>query len=388
MILENSNLCVGCNACIDVCPQDCITQKEINGFLYPKVDLNRCISCFLCNQVCPIEKESFKPNKMRLVGYSRSEYIRKNGSSGGIFGTIADYVLNHGGVVYGAAFDENMNLRGERVDSANYVSKLYRSKYLQADYTGIYKSVLSELQNGRKVLFCATPCYCQALQNYIPGKLKDSLIVMDFACHGVAAPELFKKNRKWYEEHNKGKIEEYVFRYKKHKINASKVFYIQTTKNKYVATYLDDPYYYMYMKNLTYRPSCWDCKFSREDRCSDITVGDFHIPETHFPKEDRLRGFSTILINTENGEKVIESVKDMLVIEEGSWEETIKSNGALLEPSASIFSNKVYEDVMNCSYDELIKKYGFYSIDTRIRRMYYKAPRFVQCVLRKLILHR
>jgi len=53
----NQAQCTGCQACIQVCPVDCI--ENVPGELYPdmgtmvEVDLDRCIGCKACVKMCP-----------------------------------------------------------------------------------------------------------------------------------------------------------------------------------------------------------------------------------------------------------------------------------------------------------------------------------------------
>ncbi len=58
--------CTGCATCFAVCPQHAITmEKDIYGFLYPKIDHNKCIECNLCekNVLCYINKNTKFPKK-------------------------------------------------------------------------------------------------------------------------------------------------------------------------------------------------------------------------------------------------------------------------------------------------------------------------------------
>ena len=53
----NQHGCTGCEACITVCPVDCI--EMVPGATHPglfklvEVDLDRCIGCGLCPKICP-----------------------------------------------------------------------------------------------------------------------------------------------------------------------------------------------------------------------------------------------------------------------------------------------------------------------------------------------
>ena len=46
-------MCCGCEACKNICPQNCIEMLEDEeGFIYPQVDKEKCIKCGLCERVC------------------------------------------------------------------------------------------------------------------------------------------------------------------------------------------------------------------------------------------------------------------------------------------------------------------------------------------------
>lgn len=53
--IHNDKDCVGCNACVQICPVKCIsTYHDPLGFMYPKADAERCINCHFCERVCPV----------------------------------------------------------------------------------------------------------------------------------------------------------------------------------------------------------------------------------------------------------------------------------------------------------------------------------------------
>jgi Pyruvate/2-oxoacid:ferredoxin oxidoreductase delta subunit len=61
----DQNGCTGCEACLTVCPVDCI--EPVPGTQHPglfrlvEIDLDRCIGCGLCPKICPWETISMQP---------------------------------------------------------------------------------------------------------------------------------------------------------------------------------------------------------------------------------------------------------------------------------------------------------------------------------------
>lgn len=66
--------------------------------------------------------------------------VLANSSSGGLFYEFANLFLNSGGVVYGAAFDENFSLRHIRRDCIDALSSIMTSKYLQSNTEAVFSS--------------------------------------------------------------------------------------------------------------------------------------------------------------------------------------------------------------------------------------------------------
>ena len=384
--IKDKSLCCGCRACENICPKNCITMiNDESGFIFPNVDKNRCINCNLCDSVCPIINNDLNEIKYGYVSYSKN-INREKGSSGGMFPELAEYIIKTDGIVYGAYFDKNLKLKCKGINELNNISLLTKSKYLQCDMENKYKEIFENLESGKIVLFVSTPCYCQALKNYLK-KDYDNLYLVDFVCHGVPNQKLFDKNIEWYKKSN-FEIKKYDFRDNEHNINCSRVFKIESDKKVKKGTFMEDPYYYYYCcYYISLRESCYNCNFAVSKRCSDITIGDFHNPKILGMEKERLKGFSSLLINTEKGKRLFENIKDNLKLINLPLETIIKSNGALLVPTPKPSNTENFrKDFGRLSYEELMKKYGFYSIKTRLKRNYYKLPNVIQNVIRKILI--
>ena len=146
--------CCGCNACGDACAHGAITFKTDNeGFWYPEVDKEKCVDCGLCEKVCPVIQKptlgSF--SEASFAAYSKNEQIRKCSSSGGVFSVLAQIVLKHNGVVFGAAFDDEWNVHHIIIDKLNDIHKLRGSKYVQSSTEYTFTEIQSFLKKEKMV---------------------------------------------------------------------------------------------------------------------------------------------------------------------------------------------------------------------------------------------
>ena len=175
--------CVGCGACANICPENCLNMiADKDGFLHPKIDKNICINCQACEKVCPVINNKPKENKavQPYAVYSKNDNVRSSSSSGGLFYTIAKHIINHGGIVYGAAFDENLYLNHKGVESIEDLYMLQGSKYVQCDTKFCFREIKTHLDTQRPVLFCGTPCQVEGLLCYLK-KPYENLFTLDFS---------------------------------------------------------------------------------------------------------------------------------------------------------------------------------------------------------------
>lgn len=388
----NEKDCCGCGACASVCPKRCIKmEKATLGCVIPKVELNDCINCGACEKVCPIKTDSLlnsEFNQTAFAAYAKDNEIRKNGSSGGMFQIFANKVFSLGGIVYGAAFDDLLNLKCTSAQNSDELQHLLKSKYLQSDMGGQFAEIKNVLDAGRQVLYVSTPCQVAALKCFLK-KEYDNLITVDFFCHGVPSQAFFNECIE-YDEKNKynGKVIKYTFREKKK--NGSTPHYYSCdyiTKNKRVAHrsgyYFESTFYAAFQKYICLRESCYNCKFYGRERNSDITIGDFHEIDKYLKGINRFDGVSTVVINSNKGKKLFELCADNIIAYSVSLERLINDKVCFSACTAK-----------PAERDEFILEYSQHGVDGIYKKylqprfyiknkIYYGLPKFIRNILKK-----
>ncbi|MDD4609694.1 MAG: Coenzyme F420 hydrogenase/dehydrogenase, beta subunit C-terminal domain, partial [Bacteroidaceae bacterium] len=185
--------CCGCNACVQICPQQCIEMTaDEQGFLYPKVQQEACIHCGLCEAVCPIIHP--KPSRTPLGVYAskcKKERIRLQSSSGGIFTLLAEKTIQDGGVVFGVRFNQQWEAVHDYTETIEGLAAFRGSKYVQSRVGNSFQQARSFLTEGRQVLFSGTPCQIAGLKNFLR-KAYSNLCTVDIVCRGLLSPMIWK----------------------------------------------------------------------------------------------------------------------------------------------------------------------------------------------------
>lgn len=272
-----------------------------------------------------------KPEKVYAC-YNKDKDIRLSSSSGAVFSSLAEYVLNKQGVVYGVAMsDDCYSAEFIRVADAGGLVWLRGSKYLQAKIGNTYKQVKSDLLAGRCVLFSGTGCQVNGLKNFL-GKEYDNLLCVDVICHGAPSPALWKKYVEYKEKKIGGKLKGINFRCKDDswtdfgmkEILAGipqgevKQFYISKDK---------DPYMQMFLRDYCLRPSCYDC-VAKKVKMADLTIADFWGVDNVAPEMNDGYGTSLVLIRTDKGVKAFEAICGEFELKEVTYEAGVKGNPA------------------------------------------------------------
>ena len=340
--------CCGCSACVHICPKHSISfQEDKEGFLYPKVDLETCIDCGLCEKVCPVVNQ--EPEREPLQVYAAKnddESIRHKSSSGGLFTLLAEKIIEDGGVVFGARFNENWEVVHDYTDTIEGLEPFRGSKYVQSAVGESFKQAETFLKAGRKVMFTGTPCQIAGLKNFLRKDYKN-LLAVDFVCHGVPSPLVW---RMYLEEEvarqgNAGKnsvlaspkdapvLTGVNFRdksvgWKKFSfvLSISKASAVGEQNSVLSSVFTENDYMRAFLSNLSLRPSCFNCSSKAGKSGADITIGDFWGIENVQPELDDDIGMS-VLVNY--NEIKCRSIISELYLHAVSYPEILVSNPCL-----------------------------------------------------------
>ena len=358
-INQIQDLCFGCRSCEQVCPKNSIKFKyDKEGFLYPNIDSKTCIECGLCLKKCPannLASHRNKPLKFYGVKNKNDSEIMKS-ASGGVSDLLVQYILQQGGVAFGASYDENLRVHHIVVDDEQSRNQIKSSKYVQSDLEDTYSKTKKYLLKGSIVLFTGTPCQISGLYSYL-GKDYDNLYTIDLICHGVPSPIFFKK----YIEYQNKKLGENVLSFNfrsKDKRGWGTQYLIKTkTKTKTKTNILSlDKYGNHFMKGDCFRESCYKCPFANMERVGDLTIGDFWGVNNFHLEFFSSKGVSSVLINTDKGEKLLRTIQEKCLMIELIYDEVIYKQHNLVSPTVRTDDrNKIYQQLNEKNYIENLK---------------------------------
>lgn len=386
-IFEKKSNCCGCSLCAEKCPTKAIIMKEDEeGFLYPLLDEKKCISCKLCFNICdfrtPKRKNTHNKKPLILAGKHKADDIRKKTTSGGIFAAFCTQIINEGGVVYGAAFDEKFAVIHGKAETLRECQEFFGSKYCQSNTCDIFEEIQKELCNGKTVLFSGVPCQVAAVAKGFLPQNKESLYLVDIICHGVPSPKLWKEYIDFIENSNKKKIMKITMRDKSvgwRGFNTRITFddgeYVSNTREAKIFEYL-------FSSNLCLRPSCYECRYVEFNNQSDISIGDFWGIENICPEFEDKGGVSLIMVHTDKGRKLLEKTNKQ--IETISVGTDIKLQHNVYYPTKKpenreVFWNEYYKG----GFRKLARKYTIYGNLLYIKSLLHKAKTFVLNILFK-----
>lgn len=344
------NVCSGCRACEKKCPINAITMIEDEcGFLYPQVDDEKCIKCGLCRKICPTNNEEVPIEKKAYAAYNKDDKIRLDSSSGGIFDVLANYIIEKQGVVFGAAFDKDFNVKHIAVNNKKDIDKLRKSKYVQSDTNCTFEMAKKILDEGKLVFYSGTPCQIEGLKAYL-GKDYENLVTQDIICHGVPSPRVWRE----YLKNKSESIQEINFRSKEKSSWDDYQFKIVYNNKAEYENHNQNVFMKLFLNDLILRNSCYNCKFKKKNRISDFILADFWGIDKINKEINDHKGISLLIVNSNKAEKILKEVLNKIVIKEVIFEEAIKGNKSM---TSSVSKSKKVDHII-----EVIKEGNFNKI--------------------------
>ena len=330
--LADKSRCTGCGACANGCVKGAIHMlPDREGFLYPTVT-DACIECGHCAHICPVLKQREPRTAPEVFAVWNDDTARENATAGGVFTALAEYILEQGGVVFGAALDEKLHVRHVAVTDYAELARLQGAKPVQSEMGRTYEQVRYYLDRQRLVLFSGTPCQVDGLYRYL-GEHPGNLLTADVLCHGVSSPGVWDHmvRSMAYIKQKEPVAVQFV---RKNTDNGERRFRVHFEGGgHYDAPFDKSEFGRGFHRGLTLRPACHRCSYTSTDRVGDLSLGVFTgLPKDFWPDEQK-RGISLLLINTAKGAHIFDTLP--LTRHHRTLEEAVAGNEALRAPIAS-----------------------------------------------------
>lgn len=378
-VLKEMDKCSGCGLCETVCPAQAIKMEyDKSGFIYPVIQKEKCIDCGLCERKCVVKTVSVEYPRTCYAGVHLDEKIRAKSSSGGMFAALAEYTLEQGGVVFGAAVvpkGKIVTVKHIMIKNKEELKKLQGSKYVQSDIRECYTNVKQQLAEGKKVLFSGTPCQVAAMKNYL-GKEYDDLLLVDLVCHGT--PSILHWEKSIEEKLQKDeKVSAVSFRGKEGYMQGEIEFKTEADRiRKENYSFRNDSYYSMFLNADSYREGCYQCQYARPECDGDITIGDFWgfekaYDRAQIEKDAKIsleEGNSLIAVNTEKGLSICNKLNgEKMWLYAADYEEAVKYNPQLSQPSKKGKNRALFLTLYKIGGWKLVSTYG--NIKMKLRKI-------------------
>ena len=228
-----------------------------------------------------------------------------------MFTALAEYVIDNGGVVFGAAFkDEDSYYVTHKIAKTKSECCAFRgSKYVQSDVNSTYTQAQNYLKRGKIVCYSGTPCQIAGLKKFL-GREYENLITVDVVCRAVPSPFVWSKYVELFKNKYGDKIDHFRFR--------DKVYgYSYSTMSVYMKKDADIKDYHrgiesdlwlrMFFSGLITRESCNICPY-RNDHVSDFTIWDCFTIGDIVPEMDDDKGTTRMKINSQKGTEIFDAI--------------------------------------------------------------------------------
>lgn len=240
-------------------------------------------------------------------------------------------------------------------------------------------------------MFSGTPCQIAGLKLFLK-KEYDNLLTVDFICHGVPSPGVWRKylkeiaarraagkNTVLYASLNKSgdvlrdisfiSFRDKTLSWKKYSFVVCFSATDGAEKNSVLLS--EDLHTNLFLKgflaDLYLRPSCYACPVKKLKSGSDLTIGDFWGVEYVLPRIDDGQGVSIIMSHNLKGQNICSSLNcDLWEI---AYEQVIKGNSAVTNSCIKPLQRKIFFDrYESVALNDLIVQLTQLGCKQRLRR--------------------
>ena len=303
-----------------------IPNKE--GFKEPVVDRQKCINCNKCINICPVLNferchQDIVDQKKAYAYRTYHDEFREICSSGGAFLALSNAFVDMGGVVYGAAFDEQFKLNHKAATVTEELTALAGSKYLQSNINDVYRDIKDKLNHDKYILFFGTTCQVEGLNAYLEKKYY-KLYCVDLICMGIPSPMVWDKYLEAY--FCKKLIKKINFKDKRlgwHNFS----FYLENEDESCISIPgFDNTYMECMFKGYSIRNSCFNCIYKCESKLADITIADCWGCENYLSEMDDNKGLSMVIAHAEKSQQLLDILKMTGILKEFDYSNVLKYN--------------------------------------------------------------
>lgn len=298
--LSDNYFCTGCGACVNICPHNALIMgQDEYGYYRPKLLEEKCADCGICIRSCPTLFPNYQNERQpACYAVAMKDDLRLKCSSGGIFPALAEWTLENGGAVCGAAWTKDFHVEHRLAYHASDLPALYHSKYAQSNMGTIFREIERALDQGRKVLFSACPCQVAGLYAYLKQDY-ENLFTIDLICTQSPSSEFFRKYLT--EAYGAQRVSDYIFRTKENGWSTHYHRILFQDGTEILQGIDDDIYQQAYHPRLMMPRHCEECRFCGFPRQGDISIGDYHEIDQHDSTLNDKKGLSVLLVNNQKG---------------------------------------------------------------------------------------
>jgi coenzyme F420-reducing hydrogenase beta subunit len=193
---------------------------------------------------------------------------------------------------------------------------------------------------------------------------------------------MFADYLSWAEKHYGKAVTSYAFRAKKKDTDKDFMIHLGFSDgSECTVSGFKDPFYKLFLSSRWFRESCYECPFAAEERVADITLGDFWNAEKLPNSFGKGRRISVVLINTDRGQQMVDTVRNEVELVESNMETAKAGNANLYRPTRKYSGYQGYamlgEDVISREAESglAVKKYVFNQLPHNVKRILKKVIR-------------